>query len=155
MQAAGLDASATWRASANSALTASISLSQLEQDGDVVESNRQAELDSEYQSILAGLSWRYRRHELAGRVESGSLAVGDELIFSPSNRTTRIATIEGWNTDGDIRHAEAGQSIGITLEEQIFVERGEIASHFENAPVETDVFHLRLFWLVDTPPPWR
>lgn len=91
------------------------------------------------------------RRILAGRVESGSLAVGDELIFSPSNRTTRIATIEGWNTDGDIRHAEAGQSIGITLEEQIFVERGEIASHFENAPVETDVFHLRLFWLVDTP----
>lgn len=73
VQAAGLDLSASWRASAHSALTASISLSQLEQDGDVVESNRQAGLDSEYQSILAGLSWRYHRHELAGRVESINL----------------------------------------------------------------------------------
>lgn len=91
------------------------------------------------------------RRILAGRVESGRIAVGDELIFSPSNRTARVATIEGWNVDGDITCAEAGQSIGITLDEQVFVERGEIASHIENAPVETDVFHLRLFWLADSP----
>jgi len=62
-----------------------------------------------------------------------------------------VASIESWNTDGPVTRAAAGQSIGITLDEQIFVERGEIASHVENAPVETDVFHLRLFWLADTP----
>ena len=91
------------------------------------------------------------RRILAGRVESGELAVGDELLFSPSNRSAQVASIESWNTDGTVTRAEAGQSIGITLDEQIFVERGEVASHVENAPVETDVFHLRLFWLADTP----
>ena len=91
------------------------------------------------------------RRILAGRVESGELAVGDELLFSPSNRSAQVASIESWNTHGPVTRAAAGQSIGITLDEQIFVERGEIASHVENAPVETDVFHLRLFWLADTP----
>ena len=47
--------------------------------------------------------------------------------------------------------ARAGQSVGITLDEQIFVERGEVASHVTDPPIETDVFHLRLFWLADTP----
>lgn len=91
------------------------------------------------------------RRILAGRIESGELAVGDKLLFSPSNRSAQVASIESWNTHGAVTRAEAGQSIGITLDEQIFVERGEIASHVENAPVETDVFHLRLFWLADAP----
>ncbi len=91
------------------------------------------------------------RRILAGRIESGRLHVGDELVFSPSNRTARVESIETWNTDGSPDQAGAGQSIGITLDEQIFVERGEVASHLEDAPVETDVFHLRLFWLADTP----
>ncbi len=91
------------------------------------------------------------RRILAGRIESGSLNVGDELVFSPSNRTARIESIESWNTDGPATAAHAGQSVGITLDEQIFVERGEIASHETDAPIESDVFHARLFWLADTP----
>ncbi len=91
------------------------------------------------------------RRILAGRIESGRLKVGDELVFSPSNRTARVASIEAWNTPDAPKAAEAGQSVGITLDEQIFVERGEVASHTEDAPIETDVFHLRLFWLADAP----
>lgn len=91
------------------------------------------------------------RRILAGRIESGTLRTGDELMFSPSNRTARIASIESWNTESKPNTASAGQSVGITLDEQIFVERGEVASHIENAPLETDIFHLRLFWLADTP----
>ena len=47
------------------------------------------------------------------------------------------------------RPTEAGpaQSIGITTDEQIFVERGEIASHETHPPIETNVFRGRLFWL--------
>ena len=37
------------------------------------------------------------RRILAGRIESGRLAVGDELLFSPSNKTARVASIEVWN----------------------------------------------------------
>jgi bifunctional enzyme CysN/CysC len=90
------------------------------------------------------------RRILAGRIESGTLRTGDELLFSPSNRTARIASIESWNTDETPVMARAGQSVGITLDEQIFVERGEVASHINDPPIETDVFHLRLFWLADT-----
>jgi len=94
------------------------------------------------------------RRIIAGRIESGTLSVGDTLVFSPSNKTARINTIEGWSSRGDFtppRTARAGDSIGITLDEQIFVERGDIASHVEAAPVETDVFRARIFWLGKEP----
>lgn len=90
------------------------------------------------------------RRIIAGRIDSGRLRVGDQLIFSPSNKTARIESIEAWSAIPGAKQpqeAEAGQSIGVTLDEQIFVERGELASHVEKAPVETDVFRARIFWL--------
>jgi bifunctional enzyme CysN/CysC len=45
----------------------------------------------------------------------------------------------------------AGQSIGVTLDEQIFVERGEIASLDTNPPMLTNVFRGRIFWLGHQP----
>lgn len=91
------------------------------------------------------------RRILAGRIETGTLSVGDTIIFSPSNLTGVIKTIEGWATDTPILKASAGESVGITLEDQIFVERGQIISHQENPPTETNVFRARLFWLGDRP----
>ncbi|HYM33209.1 MAG TPA: adenylyl-sulfate kinase [Candidatus Cybelea sp.] len=87
------------------------------------------------------------RRILVGRIESGRLSVGDRLLFSPVNRSARVASIEAWNASVAPREAEAGQSVGITLDEQLFVERGTLASHMERPPVETDVFRARLFWL--------
>ncbi len=89
------------------------------------------------------------RRIIAGRIEAGRLSVGDELIFSPANKKARVASIEYWSANGTKApdHAVAGQSVGITLDEQIFVERGHIASHLEDAPIETDVFRARIFWL--------
>ena len=87
------------------------------------------------------------RRILAGRIESGRLTVGDELLFSPSNQTAHVASIETWNAAAPVTQASAGSSVGFTLDDQIFVERGEVASHIDDAPIETDVFHLRLFWL--------
>src|SRR5690606_2096579 len=86
------------------------------------------------------------RRIVAGRIESGRLAAGDRLLFSPSNKTARIVSLEAWNAPPPAA-AEAGQSVGLTLDEPIFVERGEIASHEQEPPVETDVFRARLFWL--------
>ncbi len=88
-----------------------------------------------------------QRRIFAGRIEAGSLKVGDELLFSPSNKTARIKSIEAWNVATQPHEARAGESVGITLDEQLFVERGELASHVTNPPVETDVFLARLFWL--------
>ena len=91
------------------------------------------------------------RRIIAGRVESGRLSVGDEIVFSPSNHTVRVRSLEGWNTETPIPYAEAGEPVGITLDEQIFVERGEVISHANNAPMETNVFRARLFWLGEAP----
>jgi len=88
-----------------------------------------------------------RRRIVAGRIESGVLRVGDTLLFSPSNKTAKVASIEAWCVPSPPTAAGAGESIGITLARQIFVERGEVASHESAAPSETDVFRARVFWL--------
>ncbi len=90
------------------------------------------------------------RRIIAGRIESGSLRVGDELVFSPANKSSVIATIESWN--GPPREeAIAGDSVGITLREQIFVERGHVASHQTETPIETNRFNADVFWMAEEP----
>jgi bifunctional enzyme CysN/CysC len=86
------------------------------------------------------------RRILAGRIASGRLKVGDRLLFSPSNKVARVKSIEAWNAALP-NEAGPGQSIGITTDEQLFIERGDIASHEDHPPIETNVFHARLFWL--------
>jgi bifunctional enzyme CysN/CysC len=116
------------------------------------------------------------RRIIAGRVETGTLRAGDELVFSPANKSSVVSAIERWKpvipseveearsetfketsrdlsttlrmTDGA---AVAGDSIGITLSEQIFVERGYVASHETETPIETNRFHADLFWIVREP----
>ena len=92
-----------------------------------------------------------QRRIIAGRVESGTVRVGDEVVFSPSNKTAKIKIIEAWHVPEAPELAQAGQSIGVTLTEQIFVERGEVMSHLEHAPIESNVFKARLFWLGHKP----
>jgi bifunctional enzyme CysN/CysC len=92
------------------------------------------------------------RRIIAGRIESGRLRVGDTLLFSPSEKTARVQSIETWpSVPSPPAAAGAGQSIGITLDEPIFVERGEVASHQQSPPPLTNVFRARLFWLGSRP----
>jgi bifunctional enzyme CysN/CysC len=86
------------------------------------------------------------RRILAGRIESGSLKVGDKLIFAPTNKTSTVKTIERWNAPQSDT-AFAGESIGITLTEQIFVERGAVAALETAPPYELTKFKARVFWL--------
>jgi len=90
------------------------------------------------------------RRIFAGRVEAGALKVGDKLIFSPTDKTSMVKTIERWNappTDS----AVAGESVGITLTEQIFVARGAVAALESAPPFELSRFKARLFWLGKKP----
>jgi bifunctional enzyme CysN/CysC len=91
-----------------------------------------------------------QRRIIAGRIETGTLRVGDQLVFSPANKSSVVATIERWNAPPN-GPAVAGDSIGITLSEQIFVERGYVASHENETPIETNRFHADLFWIVREP----
>lgn len=92
------------------------------------------------------------RRIIAGRIESGRISVGDSVMFSPSNKIVKVKSLEHWPAEGEApAHAVAGQSVGITLDEQIFVERGELVSGTGNPPIETDVFRARVFWLGKKP----
>jgi bifunctional enzyme CysN/CysC len=86
------------------------------------------------------------RRILAGRIESGTLRVGDQLAFSPRHKTALVATIERW-PGTSATSASAGQSIGITVQDQIFVERGHVASHQTDGPIESNRAHARIFWI--------
>ena len=92
------------------------------------------------------------RRIIAGRIETGTLRVGDQLVFSPANKSSVVAAIERWNAPVTPNaFGVADDSIGITLAEQIFVERGYVASHQNETPVETNRFHADLFWIVRDP----
>jgi bifunctional enzyme CysN/CysC len=74
------------------------------------------------------------------------LQVGDEILISPHNYQAQVASII--NTDNEnVAQAVAGEAIGITLTQQRFVERGHVISHFDNAPILSNQFYMRLFWL--------
>lgn len=86
------------------------------------------------------------RRIFAGRVESGEVRVGDRLVFSPTNKTSTVKSIQRWNAPpSDV--AKAGECIGITLTEQIFVARGAVAALDTAPPYELSKFKARLFWL--------
>ncbi len=90
------------------------------------------------------------RRILAGRIEAGTLREGDLLRFAPGNKTARVQTIERWQGK-NAPYAVAGESVGITLDEQLFVERGNVAyqanSQSDTAPLSVSRFRANLFWM--------
>jgi bifunctional enzyme CysN/CysC len=88
---------------------------------------------------------------LVGRIESGILRKGDTILFSPTNEKAVVTSIESWPKNDLKVEAHAGESIGITLDERIFVERGHIGSHEKNAPMLSNVFRANIFWLSKNP----
>lgn len=86
------------------------------------------------------------RRIIAGRVESGRLEVGDRVIFSPSNKTATVKSLEAFAAPRATR-AEAGSSIGVTLSEEIFVERGEVMARLGEEPPVGTRLRVNVFWL--------
>jgi bifunctional enzyme CysN/CysC len=91
------------------------------------------------------------RRIISGRVAAGRLQVGDELVFVPSYKAARVRSIEAFNVEPPPADAVAGQSIGVTLDEQIFVERGEIAAHAGELPHVGVSLRCTLFWMGNRP----
>ena len=82
---------------------------------------------------------------LVGRLETGKLQQGQQVIFLPDNSTTTIKSIELFQEE--LKEAQAGQSIGVTLTHPLFIERGAVACDPDQLPVSTDSFTARIFWL--------
>jgi len=87
------------------------------------------------------------RRLLSGRIETGVLRVGDTLLLSPSNKFAQVHSIKVSSADDSVAVAWAGDSVGIVLDEKIYVERGEMASHEEYPPQLTTVFRASLVWV--------
>ena len=87
------------------------------------------------------------RRIIAGRVETGEVKVGDKVVFLPSNKRSTVKSIEEFNAPSR-DSITAGLSSGITLEEQIFVNRGDIMC-LDNGglPFVGSRFKANIFWM--------
>jgi bifunctional enzyme CysN/CysC len=91
------------------------------------------------------------RRIVAGRIESGSLSAGDEIVIMPSGKIARIKTVESWPVTPVKVRQGAGRSVGITLDRELFIERGDVIAHTASAPRDTRRIRARIFWLHDKP----
>ena len=93
----------------------------------------------------------YKDPLIVGRVESGSLTIGEELVFWPQAgevRKSRLQSIEQWGASSlKATKATAGQSIAITLSGCLGIQRGDVASSAVDPPMQSHDLCIRLFWL--------
>lgn len=91
------------------------------------------------------------RRITAGRVESGSLRVGDKVVFHPSGKSSTVKSIEAFNSPAhDV--VEAGWSTGVTLTSQLYVGRGELMTRADETPPQvSDRIHANVFWMGRAP----
>jgi bifunctional enzyme CysN/CysC len=84
-----------------------------------------------------------------GRLASGTLAPGDRVLVQPSGRESRVARIVALG--GDLPRAVAGQSVQITLEDEIEVSSGDLISHASEPAEVADQFECTLVWMSEEP----
>lgn len=92
------------------------------------------------------------RRIIAGRIEAGQLAVGDEIAIYPSGRKTKVVSFPYWQERDKVTEAAAGASTGIQVADEFFNQRGEIITRAGDTPPLTGR-RLRgsLFWLGKKP----
>lgn len=91
------------------------------------------------------------RRIVAGRVESGNIGAGDEIVIMPAGKIAKVKSVEGWPETPVTGRQGAGRSVGITLDRELFLERGDIIGHINAAPRDTRRLRARIFWLHDAP----
>ncbi len=84
-----------------------------------------------------------------GLVTGGRVAVGDEILVSPSGQRTRVSRIATF--DGDLAGAELGRSVTLCLADQIDVSRGNVLAAVDPAPAVADQFAAKLIWMDQEP----
>ena len=83
----------------------------------------------------------------AGLIAAGTVMPGDAVRVCPSGRTSKVDRIVTW--DGDLDHAVAGQSVTLTLSDEIDVSRGDVLSAADDPPEVADQFETTLVWMSD------
>jgi phosphoadenosine phosphosulfate reductase len=92
------------------------------------------------------------RRIVAGRLQSGRIAVGDEVAVAPSGKRAVVRSIETWPANiVEPSEAVAGQSVGIVLDRELFIARGDMIALPEQPAPWGRRLRARIFWLHDAP----
>ena len=83
----------------------------------------------------------------AGLISSGTVKPGDHVRVVPSGRTSSVARIV--TADGDLGEAIAGQSVTLTLADEIDCSRGDVLAASDDPPVAADQFEATIVWMAD------
>lgn len=84
-----------------------------------------------------------------GKVASGVVRKGDEVMALPSGKKSHVKSIETY--DGELEYAFPPQSVTLTLEDEIDVSRGEMLVHPDNVPLTDRNFEAMLVWMDEEP----
>ena len=84
-----------------------------------------------------------------GKVASGIVRKGDEVVALPSGKKSRVKQIVTF--DGDLDYAFPPQCVTLTLEDEIDVSRGEMLVHPDNLPQTGRCFEAMLVWMDEEP----
>jgi bifunctional enzyme CysN/CysC len=85
----------------------------------------------------------------AGTVVGGTVSAGERVRVLPSGRESRVARIV--TMDGDLERAVAGQSVTLTLEDEVDVSRGDVLAAADSPPGVADQFETTIIWMADEP----
>lgn len=81
----------------------------------------------------------------AGLIASGTVRVGDAVRIVPSGKTSTVKTITTF--DGDLDEAVAGQSVTISLADEVDCSRGDVIAAAGDPPQASDQFRATLVWM--------
>jgi len=85
----------------------------------------------------------------AGQIASGSIMPGEEVVILPSGKTSRIKEIV--THEGDLDEAIAGDSIILTLEDEIDISRGDMIVRKNNLPQVDNQLECTICWMSEEP----
>ena len=85
----------------------------------------------------------------AGRVAGGIVRPGDDVRVLPSGKQSKIARIV--TMDSDLDEAVSGQSVTLTLTDEIDISRGDVIATSETPPEISDQFDTTIIWLSEEP----
>ncbi len=83
----------------------------------------------------------------SGQIASGRVAPGDAVRVLPSGRVTSIARIV--TGDGDLSEAVAGQSVTLTLADEVDCSRGDVIAAANDPPHAADQFEATIVWMAE------
>lgn len=85
----------------------------------------------------------------AGRIAGGIIRPGDDIQILPSGKQSKIARIV--TMDSDLDEAVSGQSVTLTLTDEIDISRGDVIATCETPPEISDQFDTTIIWLSEEP----